>query len=674
MKKVLFWSLAALVLAGCSKNMDFTPPEGFKPTFTDADVAYYEKMFNDTFGEIDDNHDWGFGGASSARAITRASAVVPGDPFTVYENTDALYKSAVPTTATKMADIDLSNQNGYQNISEIELTTGTHSLHLWGGSRDFYVNGNVTFEIDNDQKSVNQARFYVLPGKTLTLNAANSSYINNLEIYVANNATLNYSLPSIYYQTGGGKIFNRGTTNFTANTFAVSSGAVVYNEGTINAKTIDSQPASGMPSFLYNYGDIDLEGDFKLQSTAHFYNEGNITIPGQTEITQSGIWWINKGHYTTNTFLSRAWNTTCYNYCQLIVQDAARIMNGQFHMMDGSYAEIKYGIFDNIEFDMHNNAGMNITHGSMWGRDGADFRGKYSGIQGFVATSDNDKVWVRLGGDTYIPSHNGGAFHVRGANLTLGYQNVKFYNDTSFTNQWVETWNPALYWNETTEEALRAVNDGRSTWQMHNVTKLYTGDDFALVTVTKTAGECAVTWTPNDGGGEVVFTPTLRIMGEDLSVEESSDFDFNDVVFDVMLTATGAKIRLMAAGGTLPLFIGDESHEVHKEFGYTDSYPMINTSASLEKNASKRGWHPAYDNVEPVIFEITGTFATEGDIPVKVYKNNEWKELTARRGNPASKFGCPVGTEWQEEFLNIDLKWNGKFKEWVNDATKPFWK
>ena len=51
-----------------------------------------------------------------------------------------------------------------------------------------------------------------------------------------------------------------------------------------------------------------------------------------------------------------------------------------------------------------------------------------------------------------------------------------------------------------------------------------------------------------------------RIIAEDLTVGENSDFDFNDVVFDVI--DNGATIRLRAAGGELPLYVaGQEVHD-----------------------------------------------------------------------------------------------------------------
>jgi hypothetical protein len=57
------------------------------------------------------------------------------------------------------------------------------------------------------------------------------------------------------------------------------------------------------------------------------------------------------------------------------------------------------------------------------------------------------------------------------------------------------------------------------------------------------------------------------------------DFDFNDVVFDVDLLSNGkVRITLLAAGGTLPLTVGDPTTELQSptmEMQYdTQNYEM----------------------------------------------------------------------------------------------------
>lgn len=132
-----------------------------------------------------------------------------------------------------------------------------------------------------------------------------------------------------------------------------------------------------------------------------------------------------------------------------------------------------------------------------------------------------------------------------------------------------------------------------------------------------------------------------RVIAEDLNAEEASDFDFNDVVFDVIPNEakTAAKIVLRACGGIYKLTVGDANHEVHEAFGqYADPttglYPMINTNP----------WDPDY---KVTLFEaLEGDFSdanirsTINGIEIRVYKPGTGEAgipLTARTGEAACK-------------------------------------
>jgi hypothetical protein len=73
--------------------------------------------------------------------------------------------------------------------------------------------------------------------------------------------------------------------------------------------------------------------------------------------------------------------------------------------------------------------------------------------------------------------------------------------------------------------------------------------------------------------GKGVPAQRVRVMAEDLGTM-SSDFDYNDIVFDILFVKDGdtykADILLQAEGGTLPLYIGEgegNTYEVHALFG-----------------------------------------------------------------------------------------------------------
>lgn len=163
------------------------------------------------------------------------------------------------------------------------------------------------------------------------------------------------------------------------------------------------------------------------------------------------------------------------------------------------------------------------------------------------------------------------------------------------------------------------------------------------------------------------FAPDVRIMAEDLNASEKSDFDFNDVVFDVQWIDGGAKIRIMAAGGTYPLRInGEDALEVHGLFEVSTK-TMVNTFAGKKTD---------YD---PVIKTITGNFVNsdnENDaslIKVEVNKGTGYIELTAPTGKVASKICVDPKVDWCDEYQDIDEKWNGNFSRYVKREITQFW-
>ena len=640
MKKYLMTGVAALALCagfvGCSKDDDVYDPNA------DANqvVEKYNAAFIQAFGQPAANQDWGFGSASSSRMMTRANAVVTGDPFT-FEETDGYYKNEVPSTANLLSDFvreDWGGQvdeNAMQNATELSLPDGEYSIHLWQGQRDIYVSGDVTLNV-TDSKSINQARIYLLENATLNLNMDN--FINDLEIYVNSYATLNYNSEFLYKQDGGGKIYSRGTVNFIKSNFEANQNSVVYNEGVINATNITSKPGDNNPSFFYNFGELNVTGNFQLNSNASFFNEGDVTVGGLTECTQGNkqIWWINKGHFTTKKFKIQAWNGTYYNFCNLIVLEDAFLHDGQFNIMDGGYTEAASADCNNFQVNMGANSGFNIKGNNSWGPQGD---GTY---QGFKATGAN--AYVRLGGTTTVAGHKN-SLELTG-NITYAINDLVDLgaNDTGVQ--------PTYVFNEGTIEA-----------------------PFDKITATPNEEDCGATWIID---GEIPDI-AIRIFAEDLSATTGSDFDFNDVVFDAeYISETQAKVTVWAAGGTLPLNIcsvngalyGD-GFEVHDGFGVPVKC-MVNTHALPEINAkgySAKDNLPAYTKIITLpgnigeLLELSAdeakfdqnnfAYSVKNLIRLEVQKDGRWYELEAKKGAPACKIAGPVGKNATSTDLGI---------------------
>ena len=176
------------------------------------------------------------------------------------------------------------------------------------------------------------------------------------------------------------------------------------------------------------------------------------------------------------------------------------------------------------------------------------------------------------------------------------------------------------------------------------------------------------TCSPGFQGGD----PLFRVIAEDLSASEAGDFDFNDVVFDVVKAEGGVTtLKLICAGGVLPLRVRGanqvEGVEVHSVFGEmapnaNGQYKMYNTGAG-----------PTVPEEE---FTIEGEYTTPeqiANIIIEVQKNDKWMELTATRGKAACKILVDDTFKPVAERRNIADE-NGNFTDYVQGKfVNDFW-
>lgn len=160
----------------------------------------------------------------------------------------------------------------------------------------------------------------------------------------------------------------------------------------------------------------------------------------------------------------------------------------------------------------------------------------------------------------------------------------------------------------------------------------------------------------------------VRIMCEDLGTNES-DFDYNDVVFDIKFIKNGstykADIIIQAAGGTLPLTIG--GIEVHSLFNVSTG-TMVNTYAGRHNEKSS----------QTLTVKLPGSdYATAWDainaLPVMVQNpDGQIIHLTVNPGSPAEMIAVPVTTEWSDERVPIYNAYP-TFVDWIRDSTIQWW-
>lgn len=156
----------------------------------------------------------------------------------------------------------------------------------------------------------------------------------------------------------------------------------------------------------------------------------------------------------------------------------------------------------------------------------------------------------------------------------------------------------------------------------------------------------------------------LRVMCEDLA---NLDHDFNDVVFDVYFAdadGTGnakAHISLVAAGGTLPVYIGqcDEAHEVHQLFG-------VDTKTPVNVRLGEQVYQPVHLELDVTGKQVNGVWTyNANDIPVYVCDaQHAITLLETKVGGAPQKFACPVAVSWSNELTPI-TKGYETFSQWV---------
>ena len=175
-----------------------------------------------------------------------------------------------------------------------------------------------------------------------------------------------------------------------------------------------------------------------------------------------------------------------------------------------------------------------------------------------------------------------------------------------------------------------------------------------------------------------------RIMCEDLG--NTYDFDFNDLVFDVYYTGTSgdytANITVQAAGGTMPIYLGDYPTEMHELMGGAkisdNRYQPINVGGVKKAPVSITIEHLDSTNPDDIDIKIkatgSGTSWTNNDIRLpKVGEASNAPQKICIPGNTTK--WTKEGKQIEDGYPNFD-KWvkskNGsyRFADWVTVKDK----
>ena len=590
----------------------------------------YAAAFERAFGKVGANVDWGFGRQpSTSRALTRSVGTYKDyrghtatkDDLNFPEDCDAdmftpdleamgilSYEDYLISKGTQYWHPEEINDGGVvyiDAVQPIKISGGTEDAHaklyIKAGTYDFT---DVSFDLNINTD------LYLLDGATVTFdNTVASSVI--FDIYIAPGAQL-IANGEDGLVADAGHIYNHGTitcTDFTA----TSTGGFLYNVGTLTTGTVN--PTSST-SRIVNDGFINCSE--VIVDAAAVQNNYEWNVSGTTHINSPNTGWVNNGHWKTHdyAYVGGSWNVV--NNCFLEVENdfAMNISseNGAFKIDGNGGVLTKY--FDGGRSETGAVAGpfviimgpkavFKVEETAIMESSRGDENG--FGIFGPTGTEDEYAVFQakNIARDPYLESIN---------------------------SHGAVTYGGHLYVSAETHFAQGMDSDGSGNYVPQPY--IYAKDGFSIENNIYAAGfksgkpNITIPQTPcNPGfqGGD----PLYRVIAEDLSAEQDGDFDFNDVVFDVVKAESGkTTLKLICAGGVLPLRVMGQ--EVHALFGDTtpelEKHPMYNTGAGPDK--------------DPVIFEVDGTYTTPAqikNIKIEVYKNDQWMELTATTGKAACK-------------------------------------
>lgn len=609
--------LGAMILSSCNHDDYYYSEEKAEQAVNDNYAVAFEKAF----GKVGPNVDWGFSSKkTNAPAFTRAGGVTFTTDITFPGKCDASnFLDDIPATVVDELPTGGGNA-GIKNAFYIDGKTHYDVVSTYNGAAKLYVKG--TIDLSEGDTNPDAPRFspsttseiYLVQGSKLILGEISAEKLVCAAIYVGENATLE-TAKKLKLNTDT-KVYTHDKGTIKVKDLEVNTTSVLYNSGTVKATgtvSAESNSTDGVSnlSFIVNNGTFECADVVVNAGAVQNILEWKVT--GTTHINSNNSGWINNGQWTTKDYAYVGGSENVINNCLLKVTN-------DFEM---NISSVKGA------FKINSEGGV-LTTNFYGGRDSSTdaisgpFKIMMAPNAVFVVS---EKAQFESGrgsiGDDY-------AYGIFGPSTGYAvFQAKNIVREPTLANTWgAVTYGGNLY--VSAETHFAQGNDGMADHKF-----IFAQDGFSIdnniyaegfksgkpnITIPKT--ECS----PGFKGGD----PLYRVIAEDLSATESGDFDFNDVVFDVV-KAEGGKttLRLICAGGTLPLKVMDQ--EVHGLFG--------------EKTPNAQGLYKMYNtgagpNVDPVEFTVDGTFTTPEQIKniiIKVYKNGSWMELKATTGEAACK-------------------------------------
>ena len=628
------------MFTACSNDEGATAEEYYQ--------ALYNQAFEKAFGKISPNQDWGFGSEGSTRG-TRAN---PGD---TYPATHSYADGGANANANEWAD-PTKEFGGW--VVPDPLTEG-QKLRV---KMYFQANPDLSYEDPHFRhffvQQVYKGNTSVGPNSTEVVEAADGS---------------TYDSDNMNHLTVGQS--NMHINNFNTGTCSMNN-TVLDNGGNVN----DGPYHSDQIMLMVN---IDDTSCFGYHDSGSSNEESTVNHNDKAALVSAAV--------------IDAWAAEHGNPGQAVVDKWNRSFMGfDLAIKEGkqAYATDNAG---NVQYASYNQAAetpkyawdgekiIEIAEQSAETGWQVIYKEGYKTIEnvGWLTTNKNFYIADSLVTMSQTLSMN----RIQASNIS-GIQNAPVLKDIMDGDTYYQSVINLPRIKQLVDEGfLPVMNKNLAEWVKVGVSDGYFSD--WIVTLTE-AQRMGTTPDPDPDPDPVPGGPTrktIRIMAEDLSASEASDFDFNDVVFDVeavypenVSEVTDVNITLWAAGGTLPLRLNyDDNLEVHKLLGTADNC-MTNTHAQSRADGVRWFAEDGKGNWSGTIKLADGKTIRKNyfnsdvntNLVVEVFKTGKWFTLTANKGVAACKIGCDLYTPWALERSNMDKAFQS-FKSWVNDATPSDW-
>lgn len=675
MKKYLMTGIAALALCAgftsCSHDLEQMSQEEITNLEAQKVVETYKKAFkNYVGGEIASTQTWGFGVASTSTRSISDYAGAKGDMKPKVNGVTYTFPSApenFPTAPTvKNDDNYYGGGYKYYNGEVIWMDENTSSHVEVQGYGDLYIvkSGeaeNVTIESTDmwyvgnvPYGSGQKFRVFVCPGVTLKIPTNDAGNLQaNVEYYVAPGASL---ICDSYIKLNGTNLFVAPGGYVSGASFETNGTGIFYNMGT--AAFEGQVTVENNTSIFVNDGTLTA-ANLLTKGSGRFQNNAEVTITEKTIVNSNDNIWVNNGFYHTGYFEFTATSSSVINNCKLFV-DHDFFMN----CADGSSI-----------FQMEGGAtsGASVVTTNFYG--GGVYTGGFNG--GPYRIEMGSKSLFKVTETAYLnatasgTTSNGYGFFGVGSDYAV-FQAKRIERGDNIGHGLVAYGGKLCVY---AEEYHFAQGKNGS----YDYIYFFDGDDNQVNIYAPGADfmpgtpDITIPKTNCNPGFNITSDPDtwfVRVMAEDLSASDDSDFDFNDVVIDVKYTKgeSTADITLQAAGGTLPLRInGNDNLEVHKLFGFATNI-MINTGWKGSNGATADPYEftlPFSATTEAGF--LTGVNNIKLEVEKTVNGEKKWLEMTAHEGEPASKFAVPSKIQWCAERESIKGKYE-LFAQWATSG------